>query len=81
MPQPFANFVQSGSQSIALPWWSGIHAVPDFAQAVAHAHTMLATAFPFPPIARATLPTRPLDLDDRPMVAGFRFQRAGAGRR
>jgi hypothetical protein len=72
MPQALANFVQPGSQPIALPWWSGFHAVPDFAQALAHAHTMLATAFPLLPvaatalpIARAiTLPTRPLHLNE-----------------
>jgi hypothetical protein len=52
MPQPLANFVQPGSQPIALPRWSRFHAVPDFAQALAHAHTMLATAFPFLPIGR-----------------------------
>jgi len=71
MPQALANFVQPGSQPIALPWWSRFHTVPDFAQALAHAHTMLATAFPFLPvagtalpIARAiTLPPRPLDLN------------------
>jgi hypothetical protein len=71
MLQPLANFVQPGSQPIALPWWRRFHAVPDFAQAFAHAHTMLATAFPLLPvaatalpIARAiTLPPRPLDVN------------------
>jgi hypothetical protein len=71
MPQPLADFVQAGSQSIALPRWSSIHPVADFAQALAHAHTMLATAFPFLPIAGAdlpiagaALPTWPLDLNE-----------------
>jgi hypothetical protein len=69
MPQPLANFVQPGSQPIALPRWSRIHPVADFAQALAHAHAVFATAFPFLPIARtarhiAALRARPLDLDD-----------------
>jgi len=47
MSQTLAKFLRPRAQPIALPRCSGIHAIADFAQALAQASAMLAAPFPF----------------------------------
>ena len=90
VPQPLANLIKSGSDLIALPWRSILHAIPDFVQAFAHPLAMLAPPLPFLTITGAalwawtvagtSLRAWPLDLNEMAVDARFLFQRAGVSR-
>jgi len=87
VPQTLANLIKSGSDLIALPWRSKLHAIPDFVQAFAHPPAMLAPPFPFLTVARTSLRAWtvartslrawPLDLNEMAVDASFLFQGAG----